>query len=623
MSSKEFEAIVNLLRKGEIVLWAGSGLSIYAGYPKAEDIVKAIMLKVPKEQKRFFKDQSLKEITEEYEKLFGRKKLNEILIELFEIEPKSLLHHEKLPLIPQLKTIVTTNYDILFERVYRESLKVIVTNDDLVTSNPKQKIELLKIHGTIEQPESIKITTSDYQAFFNEELAKNPLWTEIKSICTRNAILFIGYSLQDSDVKYIIYQILHQLKDSHKEIFLIAPNIPEHTIRDLYNQYHVIYLDKTGEELISDLINELDLHLVEDLMSGYISVDEYQTSLKLRGINSTITKGPQDNIVLEASKIDSKGPTEIKYQIDDRDLHERFQEFIAGESDVSFEMDSQVTRQGVQLSIKDIGFQFPGPFDSGHFTITLRPWKEYKTTIRLKNTDIIISDLSTKIYLMGEFLISKIYHPQFELTIKLHQKHREKSKFSFNYQWDCSPIRSYPLLKMLYLWVTGHDIIILNQETGEQFNFPVASVDLPKTEISRIKSGFKFFSDVMKIQDNFGINLQKVVNITEEDFKSIDFLLRVINGENAFAENITSTLKSYDTALLSKILIKESSLVEINGNRDILLFNQIIPVKYKIIINDAYTENPKFILEQMQNGIEEIKIVIKSRSGKIPIIFEK
>lgn len=217
MSSKEFELLLNLLRNGEIVLWAGSGLSFYAGYPTSDDIVNEILSRVSEEQRTFFKDQSLKEVAEEYEKLFGRVKLNEILTELFRIEPKAMTYHEKLRLIPQLKTIITTNYDTLFERIYKESSNVIVTNEDLVTSN-HNNIQLLKIHGTIEKPDTIKITSSDYQTFFNEEQSRNPLWTEIKSICTRNSILFVGYSLQDSDVKYIMYQILNQLKGSHKDI---------------------------------------------------------------------------------------------------------------------------------------------------------------------------------------------------------------------------------------------------------------------------------------------------------------------------------------------------------------------------------------------------------------------
>jgi len=624
VSSKEIDEVLNLLRKGEIVLWAGSGLSIYAGYPTTDDIVKAIMSKVLREQRKFFREQSLKEITEEYEKLIGRIKLNEILIELFQIEPKSLIYHKNFPLIPQLKTIITTNYDTLFERVYGESLKVIVTNEDLVKSTHGQKVQLLKIHGTIEQPETIRITSSDYQTFFNEEQSRNPLWTEIKSICTKNSILFVGYSLQDSDVKYLIYQILNQLKGSHKEIYLIAPKMPDHTIRDLNTKYDVIYLDKSGEELISELIRGIYGHLIEDFYSGLISIEDYQKSLEFQAIKSTITRESSGNVVLDARKgTDPEKPTEVKYQIEDETLRGMFQDFLAGKSGTSFEISSDDSKGGVSFSIADTGFQFPFSYDRFHLTITCHPLKEYRTTIRIKDTDIIIPELTTNVYILDEFLISKITHPQFELTIKLHQKIREKSKFSITYRWDCSPIQSYYLLKMLYSWVKGNDMIILNQETGEQFSIPIATVDLPKIEIDRIKAIFKLLSDLMKIQDYFGIAFRKIVEINEQDFRNIDFLLRIINGEKAFAESITSTLKSYDTALLSKILIEEAPLLEINGSKDVQLFDQRIPIKSKATINAAYVENPELILQEIQKGIKEIKFVIKSRSGKIPVIFDK
>jgi len=626
LPSEEFGELVNQLRKGEIVLWVGSGLSLYAGYPTADDIVKTIMSKVPGEQRTFFKDQSLKEVAEQYEKLFNREKLNEILIELFQIEPQSLIFHKNFPLIPQLKTIITTNYDTLFEQIYKELLKVIVTNDDLVTSN-HNKIQLLKIHGTIDKLDTIKITSSDYQIFFNEEQSRNPLWTEIKSICTKNSVLFIGYSLQDSDVIYVIFQILNQLKDSRKDIFFIAPKIPEHEIRDLSNKYNIKYIDKTGEELISELINEINRHLLEDFYLGNISIEDYQHSIKLRGIKSTITKDSSGNIFLDGRiESDSEKPTHIQYKIEDSNLRGKLQELLEGKSGTSFEISSEDSEGEVSFSIKDTGFQFPFSYDPHyryHYTITRRPLKEYATTIRIKGTDIIFQNLPTKAYYLDEFLVSEITHPQFKLTIKLHQRIKAKSKFHITYQWDGSPIQSYNLMKMLYSWVTGSDMVLINLETGNIFTIPVTDVNLPRIETDRIKAIFKLLSDLIKIQDYFGIIFRKIVEIYEEDIRKIGFLLQIISGKKAFAEGITATLKSYDIALLSKILIEGAPVMEINGCEDVELFEQKMPIKSNAVINNAYIENSEFILQQIQKGINDIKIVIKSRSGRIPVIFNK
>jgi|GEM_PF-6861070 hypothetical protein len=622
---EEFQEVVNLLRKGEIVLWAGSGLSLCAGYPTSDDIIETIMSKVPQDQKYFFKESSLKEIAEEYETLFDRTQLNEILIELFRIEPKSQKYHEILPLIPQLKSIITTNYDTLFERVYGDLLKVIVTNEDVVASKNKQRIQLLKIHGTIEQPETIRITTSDYQAFFNEEQSRNPLWTEIKSLCTKNSILFIGYSLKDSDVKYLIYQILDQLKDSHKEIFLISPDVPEHTIRDLNKKYQITYINKSGEEALSELISEIDKHLIVDFSSGLISTEDYQLSLKLRGLVTTVTRKTDGNIIALNTSIESEQqkPTGVKYQIDDEALRGKFQDFLAGKSDTTFEISSENTKGRVSFSFEDTGFQFPDYFDRYHVTITHQPQREYRTTIRIKGTDISFPDLVAKVYRLNAFLISRITHPQFEITIKIHQKNREKSKLSIKYNWDRSPIRSYPILKMLHSWVSGNDLIILNQETGKQFSIPIKNVGIPKDEIERIKAGFNFLSDLIKIQDYFGISFQNIDEISEEDFQSMRLLLGIISNTTEYTSFVSATLESYDTALFSKMLNEESPLLEINGKKDIHLFSQAIPIKSKVIITDAYIENAELIQQQIQKGVKEINIIIKSRLGDIPIIFDK
>jgi len=485
---------------------------------------------------------------------------------------------------------------------------------------------LLKIHGTIESPETIKITSSDYQTFFNEEQSRNPIWTEIKSICTRNSVIFVGYSLQDTDVKYILYQILNQLNGCHKDIFLIAPKIPEHTIRDLSEKYHVIYLDKTGEEFISELINEINRNLIEDFRLGRISIEDYQHSLKLRGIQSTIIKESDGKVKLDARVESGTGqPTEIKYHIEDEDLRERFQDFIAGKSGTtSFEISSEGSKGKATFSIEEKGIQFPPQiYDRYHITITLHPLSEYNTTIRIKGKDIVISNLPTKVYRVNELLIFEIFHPRLKITLKINQKIQEKSEFRISYQWDGSPNQSYEIIKMLYLWVTGSDMIVINQETGYQLNIPIANVNLPPIEIDRIKAIFKIISDLMKIQDYFGITFRNIVEITEEDFQKIDLLLMIAKDEIAFSDNISANVESYDTVLLSKMLLEETSEMEIDGTQDIELFDKIIPIKSKVIINDAYIENSESILQQIQTGIQNIKIVIKSRSGKIPVILNK
>lgn len=89
--------IFELIRKEEVVIWAGAGLSLYAGYPTGSKLKDILYNSLSNEEKdEINKDNNLVEFAEEYSQIRSRNSLIRILKKVFiETEPTSLKIHEK------------------------------------------------------------------------------------------------------------------------------------------------------------------------------------------------------------------------------------------------------------------------------------------------------------------------------------------------------------------------------------------------------------------------------------------------------------------------------------------------------------------------------------------------
>lgn len=139
-------------------------------------------------------------------------------LKTYEMEHKELQHELDILTSPQtiIDGIITTNWDLLLENLFeRDNYKVYVGQGHLLFSNPQKIAEIYKIHGCCKDPKSLVLTRSDYDDFHK----KNPyLAAKLLSIFIEHPIIFIGYSLDDENIRSILCSISAMMsKDSDRE----------------------------------------------------------------------------------------------------------------------------------------------------------------------------------------------------------------------------------------------------------------------------------------------------------------------------------------------------------------------------------------------------------------------
>lgn len=195
-------------QNGNLVPFMGAGVSISAGAPDWKELIQRLAQRIslsPSElqslDSRGVLDQAgiLRTLYEERRKE-GWPSFNEAIADE--------VHLERYGLAPALlasllsKQAITLNYDALFELASRDAgiqRTVIPGNIEMGDS------WLLKLHGSVESPETIVLTRDDYLGFNTSRVALSAL---VKATLITHHLLFVGFGLGDDH----FHEILHDVR---------------------------------------------------------------------------------------------------------------------------------------------------------------------------------------------------------------------------------------------------------------------------------------------------------------------------------------------------------------------------------------------------------------------------
>lgn len=107
--------------------------------------------------------------------------------------------------------VITTNYDLVLDAVF-DKFTIYTNQEELIFADIYNIGEIYKIHGSAINPNSIIITEEDYN-MFNKKYAY--LTAKLLTIFLENPIIFIGYSINDSNIRSIMKSIAECLSNEH------------------------------------------------------------------------------------------------------------------------------------------------------------------------------------------------------------------------------------------------------------------------------------------------------------------------------------------------------------------------------------------------------------------------
>jgi hypothetical protein len=127
------EELLKCIRKEEVIFWAGAGFSKYAGYPLGSELKDYIFNNLSKaDQVEVGMNLPLDDMAEAFIRFNKgiKQGLFQLLEPAFYKTPVSTTNHDLLSQIPHFRTIITTNYDRMFEQAYGDkSVKIFRDSD--------------------------------------------------------------------------------------------------------------------------------------------------------------------------------------------------------------------------------------------------------------------------------------------------------------------------------------------------------------------------------------------------------------------------------------------------------------------------------------------------------------
>lgn len=202
-------------RHHRVILFAGAGVSRTLGVPLLDVVVKRLA-----EELHLTPDQadvaSFRTLSEYYE-LTRKGDVAEFyrwMDRVFhpDIDVRTSEIHKRI-IDLSFPIIYTTNYDRWIERAFEahnKPYRKIVTVSDWADSSP-QETQIIKFHGDFDDVSSIVLTES---SFFSRMMFEKPLDIRLRSDSLARPFLFLGYSVRDPNIRFLLYR-LSELWENH------------------------------------------------------------------------------------------------------------------------------------------------------------------------------------------------------------------------------------------------------------------------------------------------------------------------------------------------------------------------------------------------------------------------
>jgi len=619
------QRVIELIRKGEVVLFCGAGMSLYAGYPSGSQLAQKIYASMTDEEKECLNENlALPDLAEEYVnlKLGKRNALLSICKEAF-LKPPTANHlHLQISRIAQIKTVITTNYDELFENAYGENCSVVKASTDIPYLS-KDKVQVLKIHGDLSMPNSVLICKSDYTKFFDSQ-QQELLWTLVKERLATKNVLFVGYSLEDINIESVFRKVTEELGSNSKEAFLLSPNEKDHKIQALVRK-GIHYINSYAEPFFEELEQSVKNNVNQDFKDGWIDADTYRKILKHYDLSPSLvsrSSGFQMNSVKGLNR-PVTGELQFSIPAEDKETIKRVNDLFSSRDIQPVTLnDANVSEMLMKLN----GIKFPSPIKGG-MKFGIKPGIEGEIDI-VFNNGREYEDVKIEVYKTLDHLVFVIPLKCAKLTVKV--PHDTIAKFPrFDLTINFKRVDEYKRIKdeistyeFILDFISAGGLTVSNAKMKKmQFGLGV-----DQSVIKDCDKHLDYFYGLKEVERYFDVKFGEVKIINNETYNTLCWLRDIISGEEQISDwqeelVVQGTIPEKTLFFLGEFDKKEEkNFVHTHSEPLIINFHDCdIQVGYQITrIIEPYVVNRS----EVEND-PTIKIIVKSKSEQKAVTFTK
>ena len=622
------ESLFQAISKGEVVLWAGAGLSLYAGLPSGVQL-REILYKglTPLEKEEVGEESDLSHLADEICTLKGnRNYIVQTLKRIFTGNFLSTETHKVISQIPHFRNIITTNYDSLFESVYDNNKLNVIFSDDHTPYIDDKKVNLFKIHGDLSAPNSIIITESDYNNFFSKDTEQNTIWSVIKGIIATKSILFIGYSLEDTNVEVVFNKIREKIGENRKECYFVAPNIS--TTKSIkLNRANIHPISLTGEKLFEELIEYLKKNIKKNFEDKYISSDIYSEFIGNFGLKSEIEVDSSigKNIVKNLTGIESKD-TKIKMTFSVSSSSEEIHKLDAliNKGDVLEEI--TIDRESLTaFNININGINFRDIDDVKNLKIVPQPFFDKQVDIIFENGKEF-NDVEIKIFSLSQIdtklrVITQLYGNELEIVTSPSINDEAEALFTYTISEQIDNISKQILFfELVKCFSEGQYFSVYTVEKrvfDSKRIFKGQSLEGLNPIYEKNNAYLTYFESLKKIErlGNLRFSNIDIDDVTFQNYKLLQIV--IAKFENNFIEEINPKISLNPECFDYTEHKEDFNLRFTNNSEDIVVHNQTFKMgEITIQISDAFISNYEGIIND-----RTISPIVESRSKRAIITF--
>lgn len=622
------ESLFEAISKGEVVLWVGAGLSLYAGLPSGVQL-REILYKglTPLEKEEVGEESDLSHLADEICTLKGnRNYIIQTLKNTFTRDFLSTETHKIISQIPHFRNIITTNYDSLFESVYGSGKLNVIFSDNHTPYIDAKKVNLFKIHGDLSNPDSIIITESDYNNFFSKDTEQNTIWSVIKGIIATKSILFIGYGLEDTNIQVIFNKIRNKIGENGKECYFVAPNISTTKSKKLIRaKIHPISL--TGEKLFEELIEYLKKNIKKNFENKDISSEVYSEFIGNFGLKSEIEVDSSigKNIVKNLTGIEGK---DIKINMtfsvssSSEEIHKL--DALINKGDILGEI--TIDRESLTTFNFNInGINFRDIDDVKNLKIVPQPFFEKQVDIIFENGKEF-NDVEIKIFSLSQIdtklrVITQLYGNELEIVTSPSVNNESEALFTYTISNQIDNVsKQIAFFEFIECFSEGQSFSVYiegKRVFDSKRIFKGQSLERLNPICEKNNAYLTYFKSLKRIERLGNLRFSNI-DIDDVTFQNYKLLLIVIaKFENNFIEQINPKVSLNPECFDYTEHKEDFNLCSTNNSEDIVVHNQTFKMgEITIQISDAFISNYEEIIND-----STISPIVESRSKRAIITF--